>query len=601
MNTNRVCGMFWRTSFAIMTLALAGRLAAAGGPRGGEDDFRVERAAGLLAHLTDPGGGWTAFEPTPDTRMVFVSSSQGDDANDGLSPQQPLQTIANGLAQLRNGHSDWLLLKRGDVWYEPIGGIGANKLKNGRSMEQPTLIASYGVGGPRPLLKLGDHRAGLSVGVNRPHAVQNLALVGIHFYDEKGDPSSPEFVKDRNKRVAGISWISPGENLLVEDCRFQYLSGGAIQGKSPSRPRLPEETLRNVRIRRCVVDHAWSSSGHCQGFFFNKVDGLLLEENVLDHNGYCVETGDLPTWFNHNVYITIECDKVVARGNIVARGSTTGIYCRTNGILEDNLCLDNSPSLNLGRIAKFRPGGVTGRIAGNVVIDGLSRRSRRQGDVGGGPGIEAGNVNMEGAIVERNIVIGSGAEHNAAFVLSSGGVGLHNVTVRDNITYGWPGFIGWVGEAGAELAKHQLSDNVVKNNFFQLHDPRAQAKWAVRTRDTADAAGFSFSGNIYHYAPVASDCVELVNKQRVTLDRWLAISKDQSGHVQKLEFVDPLRNAATWHGSLGREATREAFLAEACKQGKFNWRESYTAKAVIRYIREGFHPRSDKISSNALP
>jgi hypothetical protein len=525
--------------------------------------------------------------------MVFVSSSLGDDANDGLSPHRPLKTIAEGLALLRNNRSDWLLLKRGDVWYEPIGTIGSNKLKNGRSAEQPTLIASYGASGARPLLKLGNHRAGLSIGVNRPHAVENMALVGIHFYDEQGDPSSAEFVRDRTKRCAGISWISPGKNFLVEDCRFQYLSGGAIQGKSPSREKLAEESLKNVRIRRCVADHAWSDSGHCQGFFFHKVDGLLLEENVLDHNGYCIETGDLPTWFNHNVYITIDCDNVIARGNIVARGSTTGIYCRTNGVLEDNLCLDNSPSLNLGRIAKFRPGGVTGRVTGNVVIAGLSRHSRRQGDVGGGPAIEVGNVNYQGAVVERNIVIGSGGERSAAFVLSAGGVGLHNVTVQNNISYGWPGFIGWVGEAGAELEKLKLSDNVVKENIFQLHDPPVATRWAVRTRDTADAAGFTFSGNTYHYAPADAKCVELLNKQRVTLEKWLTISKDKGGRIKKVEFIDPSRNAATWHGSLGREATREAFLTEACKQGRFNWRQQYTAKAVIDYIREGIRPKSD--------
>ena len=48
-------------------------------------------------------------------------------------------------------------------------------------------------------------------------------------------------------------------------------------------------------------------------------------------------------------------------------------------------------------------------------------------------------------------------------------------------------------------------------------------------------------------------------------------------------------------------AQAEAFLAEACKQGKFNGRDSRTARAVIRYIREGFHLRSDRISSNGLP
>jgi len=193
--------------------------------------------------------------------------------------------------------------------------------------------------------------------------------------------------------------------------------------------------------------------------------------------------------------------------------------------------------------------------------------------------------------VERNIVIGSGAERHAAFTLSSGGVGLHNVTVRDNISYGWPGFIGWIGEPGTELEKLKLSDNLVKDNVFQLHDPQAEAKWAVRTRDTADAGGFTFSGNLYYYAPEAKDCVELFDKQRVTLEKWLSISKDEGGRIQKIELADPTRNAATWHGTLGREATREAFLAEACRQGKFNWRPEYTAAAVIKYIREGFRPK----------
>ncbi len=544
----------------------------------------------LLSHLTNPGEGWTAFRPAPDTLIVYVSSSEGNDANDGLSAERPRKSISDGFDLVRNEHSDWLLLKRGDVWYESIGGITAGRLKNGRSPEQPTLIASYGAEGDRPLLKLGDAGTGLGVGVNQPLSVSNLALVGIHFYDEKGDPGSPEFVRDRDKHGAGVSWLAPGENLLIEDCHFEYVSAGGIQGRSPSRGA-PEDVLANVRVRRCVADHAWNTSGHCQGFFFANIDGLLLEENVLDHNGYCIETDDLPTWFNHNVYITITCDNVVARGNIVARGSTTGIYCRTNGILEDNLCLDNSPSLNLGRISKFRPGGVTGRIAGNVVIDALSRQSVRQGDVGGGPGIEVGNANFQGVVVENNIVIGSGAEHPAAFGLSSGGVGLHNVTVRDNISYGWPGFIGWIGEPGTELEKLNLSGNVVRDNVFQLHDPQAEARWAVRTRDTADASGFTFSDNTYYYAPEAKDCVQLMDEQRVTLEQWLILSRDKGGRVQEVEFVEPTRNDASWHATLGREATREAFLAEACRQGKFNWRPEYTAAAVIKYIREGFRPK----------
>ncbi len=525
--------------------------------------------AGVLAHLTNPGEGWTAFRPAPDTRMVFVSSSQGDDANDGLSPERPLKTISNGLALLRNDHSDWLLLKRGDVWYESIGSITSSTLKNGRSPQQPTLIASYGASGERPLLKLGDAGNGLRVPVNRPGKAKNMAVVGIHFYDEKGDPGSPEFVRDRDKGGAGISWAAPGENLLIEDCRFRYLSGGPIMGRSPWQGT-PEDVFRNVQVRRCVATHAWTTSGHCQGFFFSKIDGLLLEENVLDHNGYCYETGDGPTWFNHNVYITIECDNVVARGNIVARGSTTGVYCRTNGVLEDNLCMDNSPSLNLGRIDKFRPGGVTGRIAGNVVIGAGVRDLKQIEGLSAGPAIELANVNYGGAVVERNIVIGDPHSGDSAFNLGGLGVGAHNVIVRNNTVCNWaPAFRCFV-TAGEELAKGKSSGVEVRDNVFQ-----GTADYAEDLlQEMRGEAGIAYQGNVC-YSPSGG------------------VGMGQPGRKQPVAFVDPNRTAATYNKSLGGEGTREAFLAEAHKQSKFNWRPEYTAAAVIAYIREGFRPRQD--------
>ena len=71
-------------------------------------------------------------------RSFLALGPLGDDANDGLSPENPLKTIEKGFGLLRDGHSDWLLLKRGDVWYESIGSITSGRLKNGRSPQQPT-------------------------------------------------------------------------------------------------------------------------------------------------------------------------------------------------------------------------------------------------------------------------------------------------------------------------------------------------------------------------------------------------------------------------------------------------------------------------------
>src|SRR5689334_1408982 len=95
--------------------------------------------------------GWTTVTPSDDTRQVYVSSSEGDDANNGLSPQSPVETITAGIKLLRDGMPDWLLLKRGDSWSGE--GLGSWS-KSGRSAEEPMLISAYDTG-PRPLLMTG--------------------------------------------------------------------------------------------------------------------------------------------------------------------------------------------------------------------------------------------------------------------------------------------------------------------------------------------------------------------------------------------------------------------------------------------------------------
>jgi len=528
--------------------------------------------------------GWTVFTKSSDTQVVYVSSSEGDDTGDGLSPERPLKTLAKGMSLLRDGYPDWLLLKRGDAWQEPLGRLRAS----GRSRAEPVLIASYGDGSKRPLILLGDYRAGLEI--SGP-GMKNIALTGLHFYDEKGDPASPDFVKDRDKGNAGVRLLALGENLLVEDCRFEMLSGLVIMGRIwvPEGREAPPFGFRNVQLRRSAVTGAWSSHGHCQGCFFNEIDGLLLEENLLDHNGWNDATGDLATVFNHNVYITIRCDGVIARGNIVARGSTTGIYCRTNGVLEDNLLIDNAPALNLGRITQFRPGGVTGRIAGNVVFGAPSRTGRKDLVIQN-HGIEVGNVNPQGVVVEGNLLIGGGAE-GIALRISPCGVGVHNVVFRDNVVYDWPRALAWVGVPGERLDSQQLSGIAFQRNLFRVDASAAADVPLLRGRDMGDTTAFTLEGNVYDFRGAAGDCIELA-ESRMTLPEWLRQSGHQGDRIGEIRFADPHRTIAGYHGSLGKPPTLEAFLDEAAKQSKTSWRDEYTAKAVIQYIRGGFQPGS---------
>src|SRR6185503_11767786 len=86
--------------------------------------------------------GWTNVAPIADSRVVYVSSSLGSDTNNGLSPDSPVKTVAKGRSMLRNNSPDWLLLKRGDVWFERYGLLNVS----GRSAQEPILISAYGAG-----------------------------------------------------------------------------------------------------------------------------------------------------------------------------------------------------------------------------------------------------------------------------------------------------------------------------------------------------------------------------------------------------------------------------------------------------------------------
>src|SRR5207253_3107090 len=117
--------------------------------------------------------GWTVIRPSTDTRIVYVSSSLGNDANDGLSQATPVKTLAKGGSLLRDGFPDWLLLKKGDTW---IGEAIWNNI-SGRSTNEPMLYSSYG-SGARPLIKTAADQHAITITAKGNYT----AFIGIEFY-----------------------------------------------------------------------------------------------------------------------------------------------------------------------------------------------------------------------------------------------------------------------------------------------------------------------------------------------------------------------------------------------------------------------------------
>lgn len=83
--------------------------------------------------------------PTAGAQNIYVSSTEGDDARDGLSPATAVKTLARAESLVRDRSGDWLLFKRGDVWGEGLD----QWRKRGRSPDEPLVLSTYGTG-PAP-------------------------------------------------------------------------------------------------------------------------------------------------------------------------------------------------------------------------------------------------------------------------------------------------------------------------------------------------------------------------------------------------------------------------------------------------------------------
>lgn len=218
--------------------------------------------------------GWTVFEPSPNTRIVHVSNSTGDDAWSGLAPEfdgtdGPKKTVAAGIAQLRDGSPDWLLFKRGDTWLnQPLG----NWPISGPSAEAPAIIASYGSSTQRPHFEVTRNwMITISAGGVSP-ARRHVRIMGLHVSIYTRDPSDPRF---NGVGEACLSWQHEGGDILFEDFKCEF---GAfyLQGN----PSLP------ITIRRSIITDSYALHSHAQSMFAAVQAPLILEENIFNHGGW---------------------------------------------------------------------------------------------------------------------------------------------------------------------------------------------------------------------------------------------------------------------------------------------------------------------------
>ncbi len=293
-----------------------------------------------------------------------------------------------------------------------------------------------------------------------------------------------------------------------------------------------------------------------------------------------------PSVFRHGLYIQHSIPShqvtlanpphVVVRGNIVARSASEGIQQRTGGVLEENLFIKNSSNL-LGR---------TGRAFNNVFLD--SRDIDLGIPRGGGLGVQNAGQEGEESEVYSNIF----AHRTEPATYNVGAIGistypvyqLTHASIHDNIVYDW--HIEGAGEAHA-LAIGEGATASIFRNQFQM--PRGE--YVVRIPYLTGST-LSFAENHYysvHPYPFWFGSPVCLYTNFCNFSSWPAVSGESGAIFSQINYRDPERDIPTYmRDIINAEPSLDAFMTEALKQSKDNWRQQYTARAVNDYIREGF-------------
>lgn len=519
--------------------------------------------------------GWTVFTPSTDTRRVYVSSSSGDDTNDGLSEATAVKTISRGRSLLRNQHPDWLLLKKGDVWNECpgiISGSSATAL-SGRSADEPMLFGTYGTALKRPQLLVDDTTGGCIKTIGGNYGGGNfIAVVGWEIYAHMRDPQSPTY-NPTSKTPGGIFMLNDIDWFLAEDVWFRGVQF-TFQDKG--------DPMRNISVRRSVFTQS--------GSFTHGVKNLMYEENVFDKSTWYKE--EEQTVFKRSMYNAYGDGKTIFRGNIDANGSSGGIQLRFGGIAENNLWLRTPIPITIGHCENHTGGNVPGTVYNNVILGSRNintaprgigiwltscEKTSKNGQVG--PPSLINGLKIHNNIIAHNEL---GGEANVIGILMTGTGAYKNVLIEKNIIYDWvsPKEKRGVGlKINVPTEAVLSSENIViRDNHFQYPDTVTGNSSAVSLQNGVlkNPSLFKFSGN------------------RVWASTPFSVL-DQGFSANQVIYKDPNRTIETYMDFLGIGGGYDEFMKRALRQSKDTWDPRFTANAVNEYIRDGF-----KVISNAV-
>lgn len=543
--------------------------------------------------------GWTILDPNKADKIIYVSSSIGNDGN-GLvydfpsstigadpflpaNPIQAFQSVEAAIATIQDGEAVWVLLKRGDTFYKTLTPI------TGKSLDQPFLYSSYGTSNQLPLIKTGSN-AGV---FHCCDPLEHFWIVGLSFYAQTRDPNNPEYEGDAGNRGIYLETIRGRKlnNILIEGNTISYYKENVIQSFNGT------GIVTDIKVRRNMFLDGYNVSGELNnsvGLFVQNVDGFLLEENIFDHNGWLIpsygnsegqdKSDGQATQFSHNTYF-VDNKNVIFRNNSFNRPSSnatkwvsTAIGKTQNILIENNLFNDCEIAVSMGSnypITSHRFKGI--EIKNNVIVDqGLSDLTKRQ--LSWGLDVHG----WDGGTFNNNIITSQQTDTRSGFGVRIAGK-TRGVTIGGNIFYDLQ------DRRGILISDKGTYENILLTQNSFVYDDNF--KRFVRL-EIGDFSELTLDRNNYFDADNISRPFVILDVD-YEYDEWKTQFPNENPTVDLPDYPDPTRDLDRYINEVLGLPNRDAYYTELRNQSIFNWRQAYTGDAIVSWIEKGFDSTAD--------
>ena len=197
-----------------------------------------------------------------DAQVYYVSSSQGNDQNNGLSAQSPFQSIEK-LNSMQFNAGDSIMFKSGDYWR------GMFWLNGSGSITQPIVVDVYG-GNTRPIIDGFGYQASILIFNDEHIHINGLELHNSSYHLDSANSSTISaqtpilFSSGPN-----ITWTN-----VFTACEIGDGNNGAQQAFTINVTNLPPQGA-NYRVVRTVANQNWYNA---------PLQTLTLGPNVINVN-----------------------------------------------------------------------------------------------------------------------------------------------------------------------------------------------------------------------------------------------------------------------------------------------------------------------------